>query len=233
MLFVAAQQLIAITLEIELQSDQSAFIYLWLDSPATTQQKQLIGNLSQILNRNYPGNIRAELLSDYDTTPGDGMRIQVKDFSFLHDPLNCIDFRFDRSFFKHKYYLKILLNPQIFQSKIFSLMADEGMEIGSFQCLLLPHGQLEIWLQFPGECVETNMKLREKEYYYIITYEAFQKYGGNLLYRSARFIPRVYLTVFFLIIILLAIATRIWRKGGYRQKKASRDQPPEINGAAK
>jgi len=198
----------ASTLEIDVHRDLSVRLLLRLDYPANNSQKEKIRLVSRTINRCFPGRISARVISREAGNLYDGIILDVQDVNILMDTTNFVDFSSSRSFFKEKYYLKLLFNTGVFDSQFFTILKRENINVGIFKNILDRGNYLDIRVRLPGKCVETNMT-EEGGYYYRIYWNGENHLQQYILLTSYRFFPEVYLTILLLILILVGWITKL------------------------
>ena len=196
--------LLAATLKIDVRRDLSLKLTLQLEYPANNRQKENIRLLSRTINRVFPDRIFARMLFREKGDLYDGIILTVQDINVLMDTTNFVDFSFSRSFYKEKYYLKLLFNPGMFYSQFFTLLNQDNVNAGVFESILDRGNYLNILIRLPGKCTRTNMEKLENGYYFKKIYRVRENYHQQyILMSSYRFLPEVYFTLILIIIVLL------------------------------
>ncbi len=203
----------ASTLEIDVHRDRSVQLLLRLDHPANGGQKEKIRLVSHTINRCFPGRISTRVISREEGNLYDGILMNVRDVDILMDTTNFVDFSYRRSFYKEKYYLKLLFNRGVFDSRFFTILKQENINPAVFKNILDRGEYLNVRVRLPGRCTETNMTEKNGEYYYTVYWDGKRSSGQYLLLTSYRFFPEIYLTVLLIILILAVwVAMTIYRK---------------------
>ena len=63
--------------------------------------------------------------------------------------------------------------------------------------------ELDIYLSLPGNFVETNLEYVEDRYIYQLTLSKIKNNGGIITIHTARFLPATYITIYFVLVILI------------------------------
>lgn len=207
----------AMTIEISVKGDQSAEIYLWLEKTAGDDEKNALVVLGNSIRLAFPDHISVEHIVYHPVYVNEGLEISVSNLNDIQQKLNFLDYHYSSSFFKQKYYLKLLLNPQMFQSVFFEEITQNGFDKSKWQHLKQPETILEFLLRFPGICSATNLEKNSGGYRYQITRADFMQCGGVIYFESYRFIPRVYLTIFLILLVLTVVLLKSVRKHSKRK----------------
>ncbi|HFE63844.1 MAG TPA: hypothetical protein ENK14_05435 [Caldithrix sp.] len=200
------------TIEILVKSDRSAEIYLWLEKTAGEDEKNALIVLGNSIRLAFPDRISVEHIAHHPVYVNEGLKMNIDNLNEIQQKLNFLDFRYSSSFFKQKYYLKLLLNQQMFQSAFFEEIAQNGFDKSKWQHLKPPEAVLEFVVKFPGICSATNLERTAGGYDFKISHADFMQYGGVIYFESYRFIPRVYITVFLIVVVLTVMLLKSARK---------------------
>lgn len=185
-------------LDIALRTDHSVCITLQWENEDRTGQQSQIDTLRAVIGRVFPEQIKVS---------GSGMgheeiSVIIPDIRWLQRNLNCLDYRISASFFKEKYYFKLLLNSDIIESAVFRSVLNDDVETEHFIPLFLDIEALQIICHFPGRCLSTNMRKLDGSYFYHSPYSRIMSRGDMVMFESERFIPKVALTI---LLILLGL----------------------------
>ncbi len=212
-LFPLLAELPAVTVEIDLRPDHSAKLSFLLAAVANPQQQMLLQNLGREINANFAVTMTASVISGETGHSNSGLQIYLNDVRHLRSICNFVDYHFSKSFFKQKYYMKLLFNEQMFRSKFFQTLRDSGDSQPDYSSLFGGENLLFVCMTFPGRCLNTNMKEDDHGFYYEMSYETILKHGDAVIFDSYRFTPETYLTVLLILAVLAGILIRnllIW-----------------------
>ena len=124
---------LALTVDVHVMRDKSAEIFVWLDMPASADEKEALLEIRDAINARYPFQLAARPIENDPKFRNEGISLRVNDLRILQDSLNCMDFSFSKSFFKEKFYMKVMLNPGLLNSEFFSEVRKKyALSLGKF-----------------------------------------------------------------------------------------------------
>lgn len=134
------------------------------------------------------------------------LHFKIINLQLIQKTLNFIDYHRAKSFFKEKYYFKMLLNPRMFDSELFLSLKDNQILNDNFYRLGGSDPVFEFRIKFPGRCISTNMVQENNHFFFKADYQTIITRGTLITFESSRFIPSVsvtMITVLFLLIFIL------------------------------
>ena len=99
--------------------------------------------------------------------------------------------------------LKIFLNSQISDSRLFAIFEVDTIDLDLLYKEFSWDDELDIYLSLPGNFVETNLEYVEDRYIYQLTLSKIKNNGGIITIHTARFLPATYITIYFVLVILI------------------------------
>lgn len=194
--------LVALSIDLELKKDHSLTIVIWAESQSA---KIDLKKLQSVINDGFVNSSISSTIIKSPEYIEEGLKIRIRNILSFQDTLNFIDYQYSRSFFKEKYYFRLLLNSRIFQSEFFNILNHRKVLEDLLFRLAKDHFFLDIRLKAPGRCVFTNMTTVGDNYIFKTGYQDFRSLGEIIIFQSSRFIPSIYLTIFFLLFLLVFI----------------------------
>lgn len=203
--------LFALTVEIGIQENEGIDFKCLLNRPATEQEKRVILQICTLLNTDYGDTLCAlPLINDPDFVE-EGIGIKGVNEKFLQRNLNFLDFKRRRSFFREKYYLKVIVNREIMNSIFFQKIDERLHGLIDWPGFLKGDSQLNLIVRGPGRCLKTNMD--EKNDYYLrqIYLSDFAAGTRFIMFESIRFFQQIYLSIFAILLILVSLAVKLMK----------------------
>ncbi len=194
-LLIMAPQLFSASLELKFKKGNRLSIVWRFDKPLTEGESSEVLHIRDVINQRYPDEMRASTFFEGQGKQYPAIKLDVQNIQDFQDTLNFLDFKYKKSFFKEKYYMKIILNPALLESKFFKVLDDEGVEFSRFDQLLSGYQFLYLHVFFPGRCVATNMNHDGSGYTYRISLQEFNSRGGMVYFQSSHFISLVSITI--------------------------------------
>ncbi len=136
------------------------------------------------------------------------LHIRITNIHLIQNSLNFIDYHRAKSFFKEKYYFKMLLNARMFDSKLFSSLKNNQAFTANFNQFFGPDPVFMFQIEFPGRCISSNMKQENNHFFFNADYQTIISRGMLITFESARFIPSVSITMITLLFLLIFILGR-------------------------
>ncbi|MEJ2536966.1 MAG: hypothetical protein P8048_07930 [Calditrichia bacterium] len=206
----------AIPVDITLNPDNSMNIMiLWENPDSAIFFDELRTILTEAISQ-QEGHL--QILKDMDPKIP-ALHFKISNLQLIQKTVNFIDYHRTKSFFKEKYYFKMLLNTRMFDSELFSSLKSNQTFIDNFNRLFGPHPVFEFRIKFPGRCISTNMLQENNHFFFKTDYQTITTHGTLLTFESSRFIPSVsitMITVLFLLIFILGryiFSMKIFRSG--------------------
>ncbi len=186
----------SMVLDLDLNSDLSVNAIFWLNQTSNDFSAEQLLKIQNTINQSFPGKIYATAILNDRNYQNIGIQLKANHIEILQDTLNCIDFSATKSFFKEKYYLKLLLNSKIFHSNFFYLLKQQGIGQKLLDRLVKKDDILKININFPGSYRQTYLKSDNDLYIYQSNFHHLARSGDVIELNSSRFLPEVYITVF-------------------------------------
>jgi len=208
----------AIPVDITLNPDNSMDIVILSDFE---NSKSFFNELRSTLSgslRDQEGYLQILEIVDSD---GPVLQIRILNLQQIQNSFNFIDYHRAKSFFKEKYYFKMLLNARMFDSELFTPLKNKKHFLEQFNRLLGPDPIFEFQIEFPGRCTTTNMNRENNHLVFRTDYRTINSRGTLLTFESSRFIPSVSITMIALLFLLILILGRyIFRMKVFRQHRS-------------
>ena len=195
----------AISVDMQINRDQSIEIHIW-DNEVKS------GNLftelqSFILAAFKNSGCEVEKIESVNY-PDPGFNIRIDDVTIMQKVLNFIDYHRSKSFFKEKYYFKLLLNSGMLESDLFIPLKKSRELAKKFDMIFNPNTIVDFQIKFPGKCTFTNMRKINGVYIFQVNYRDIKSRGTLIAFESVRFIPSVSLTVLIILFFLIFLLGR-------------------------
>jgi len=195
----------AISVDMQINRDQSIEIHIW-DNEVKS------GNLftelqSFILAAFKNSGCEVEKIESVNY-PDPGFNIRIDDVTIMQKVLNFIDYHRSKSFFKEKYYFKLLLNSGMLESDLFIPLKKSKKLAEEFDQLFNKNTIIDFQIKFPGKCTSTNTRKINGVYIFQVNYWDIKSRGTLIAFESVRFIPSVSLTVLIILFFLIFLLGR-------------------------
>ncbi|MEJ2049834.1 MAG: hypothetical protein P8Y60_08350 [Calditrichota bacterium] len=194
-----------ISVDMQVNRDQSIEIHIWdnefksgnifteLQSFILTAFKNSGCKIKKIESTNYPD---------------PGLNVRIDDVRLLQKVINFVDYHRSKSFFKEKYYFKLLLNSGMLESDLFIPLNKSRELAKEFDMIFNSNTIVDFEIKFPGKCTFTNMKKINGDYIFQVNYRDIKSRGTLITFESVRFIPSVSLTVLIILFFLIFLLAR-------------------------
>ncbi len=198
----------SMVVELDVRGDRSAQLKIWLPANARTVMRQKLVKMKTAIERAFPGKVKADTLFRDARIMNPALLLSVKDLKILQDSLNCIDFYSSQSFFKRKYYLKLLLNPKLLQSSFFVRLEQEGIDLHFLSELTANDPDMTLMIRMPGKSYRSDVEHTEGYHVVYTSIPNLQRQGRAVTLQSAAFIPSAYVSVFILLLLMVGLGIK-------------------------
>lgn len=208
----------AVTVDLTVPGDTTLTVTIRLAEMSPSDRKIVLEKASRYLAVPFPGRDRLLTVEPPEENPPQKI---VFHLNLRQAPayLNFIDYDYRKSFFKEKYYLKLIMNPAVFQSRIFKEIGFSDRDKSSLIHYFSGDPDFFMTVALPGKCRETNLRPSPAGYYYRLSPQDFQNKTAVLFIRSSRFIPQVSITIYaILLTLILALLFPLFRHHGPAKK---------------
>jgi hypothetical protein len=189
----------SIRIDFELKSDQQVIISTCLPVKSGNNYYKILQFLQNALKNDYP----SYKLEFTECSNEVCINFEIKNVMTCGEELNFIDYRYSKSFIKEKYYLKILLNSQILDSRIFGIFEVDTIDFDLLYKEFYWYDEIDIYFKLPGNFVESNLEYTEDSYIDKLTLSEIKKNGRMISIHTARFLPGTYISIYFILVILI------------------------------
>jgi hypothetical protein len=195
----------AMSVDMQIYQDQSMEIHIWDNE---IKSDNFFTDLqSFILTECKNSGCEAKKIKSVKY-PDPGLNIRIEDVRLLQKVLNFIDYHRSKSFFKEKYYFRILLNSGMLESDLFIPLKKSKKLAEKFDLMFTKNTIIDFQIKFPGKCTFTNMSKINGDYIFQVNYRDIKSRGTLITFESVRFIPSVYLAVLIILFFLIFLLGR-------------------------